>query len=62
LTDFDAVSEAIVVPLMNSPTGSTAAGGLKLASIMVVLRGAMQREALGISRVRVSLALHPTTL
>ena len=47
LTDFDAVSEAIVVPLMNSPTGSTAAGGLKLASIMVVLRGGNAARGFG---------------
>ncbi len=40
LTDLDAVSEAIVVPLMNSPAGSTATGGLKIASAMVVLREA----------------------
>ncbi|MCB7147064.1 type IV secretion protein Rhs [Stenotrophomonas maltophilia] len=47
LTDFDAVSEAIVVPLMNSPTGSTAAGGLKLASAMVVLREANAAKGFG---------------
>ncbi|MHC1656263.1 RHS repeat domain-containing protein [Stenotrophomonas riyadhensis] len=47
LTDFGAVSEAIVVPLMNSPTGSTAAGGLKLASAMVVLREANAAKGFG---------------
>lgn len=46
-TDFDAVSEAIVVPLMNSPAGSTAAGGLKLASALVVLRGANAARGFG---------------
>lgn len=47
LTDFGAVSEAIVVPLMNSPTGSTAAGGLKLASVIVVAREANAAKGFG---------------
>lgn len=38
LTDIDAVSEGIVVPLMNSPGGAPAAGGVKLASFLLVVR------------------------
>nr|WP_251006411.1 RHS repeat-associated core domain-containing protein [Stenotrophomonas sp. ISL-67] len=36
LTDFDAVSEGIVVPLMNSPGGAPVVGGVKVASFVLV--------------------------
>ncbi|WP_428986758.1 RHS repeat domain-containing protein [Stenotrophomonas lactitubi] len=47
LTDFDAVSEAIVVPLMNSPSGTTVAGGVKLATVIVVAREANAAKGFG---------------
>ena len=47
LTDIDALSEAIVVPAMNTPGGGTVAGGAKLASVLLVARVGMAAKGFG---------------
>jgi RHS repeat-associated protein len=47
LTDVDAVTEAIIAPLMNTPAAGPAAGGTKLAAALLVVRAGAATRGFG---------------